>query len=701
MEEDLVSEANLLRLIRLPWFRTGVIPEELRWRLIQQTSPAEQKAVRKAIVDLLESNPAPEESFASADRKLEIAFNRSWLNRRDRKLRRQLSEALQSSPASDPVQDYTTLQSLDSMKLSPLDFVLPRQLRHLVFARGVSAFGLRSATPAFAALCASLLVLISMKTINMGGAAPTVAVKPAGTDRPPLNAVGAYHNVMLRSSPEGAAITVNGKPCVSPCELQLPPGNYLADATLTGYQNATKEFAVTGDKGGPSEVRLILEAPPPQISLSTDLADGTLSVDHGPAAQIQGVETEVKSLAPGPHTLEIQSTGAKATLALNFTSGALPKLTEKIQAQGINAVVVSRYGSQAMVYSNTEGAPATIDGMPAGTVGEAGLEFRDLAPGPHEIQLTINGSTHKIPFESSLTSGIVASLLTERNVGSMRIHTGDDNVAVYFNGQKYKRATTRGRLLVYLAPKQYVVRVEKPGLWAADQTVDVRRGEEAQLTFKLVPAKATLEVRNAPAGTEVWLDGAQIGSAPAGAFSSANIEPGKHMVALKKDGFKPIQGEHVFEPGKSITVEGALQSAVGSLKIEVSPAGIEGLQVRLRREGETQERAVSETELRTGLSLPEGTYRVTGSAPQYQEAVVSVPVVVGRDATATLALKRLMTPTAVSARLPANWRVQHGGGVKADSSWTREGNVWVKRGGDFVMWRPSTRRLASTTSRRS
>src|SRR5204863_5042578 len=82
MDEDLISEANLLRLIRLPWFRTGVIPEELRGRLIQQTSPADQRAIRKAIVDLLESNPAPEESFAGADRKLEIAFNRSWLNRR-------------------------------------------------------------------------------------------------------------------------------------------------------------------------------------------------------------------------------------------------------------------------------------------------------------------------------------------------------------------------------------------------------------------------------------------------------------------------------------------------------------------------------------------------------------------------------------------------------------------------------------------
>jgi hypothetical protein len=299
--------------------------------------------------------------------------------------------------------------------------------------------------------------------------------------------------------------------------------------------------------------------------------------------------------------------------------------------------------------------------------------------------MTINGLPRKVAFESSATSGIVASLLTERNVGSLRIVTGDDDVAVYLNGQKYKRATTRGRLLVFLTPKQYAVRIEKPGLWAADQTVDVRRGEEAQLTFKLMPAKATLEIHGAPPGTEVWLDGAQIGSAKDGAFSSANVEPGKHPLALKKNGFKPIQADYLFEPGKTITVEGALVSAAGSLKIEVSPAGIEGLQLRLMREGETQERAVSETD----LSLPEGTYRVTASAPQYQDAVATVHVAVGRGATAALAMKRAEKTPAAAAKTHGAFGMEEWAKASAStpslSPWTHEGKLWVKRGGEFVV----------------
>lgn len=510
----------------------------------------------------------------------------------------------------------------------------------------------------------------------------------------PKPIAAATFKVILRTSVEGAAITVSkvtagglvdAKQCgPSMCDLQLPPGNYRADATLTGYQNATKDFAITA--GVPAEeVRLMLEVPPAQISLSTDLTDGTLSVDGGPANQIQGAETEVKSLVPGPHTLEIQSTSAKAKLALNFTSGALPTLTEKIQAQGINAVVITRYGQQAMVYSNTEGIAVTLDGKPQGTVGAAGQELKDLIPGPHVVEMTIKGSNHKIPFESSATSGIVASLLTERNVGSVRINTGDDDVAIYFNGQKYKRATTRGRLLVYLAPKQYVVRVEKQGLWAADQNVDVRRGEEAQLTFKLIPAKGTLEVRGAPAGTDVLVDGTKIGSAQDGTFSSPGIEPGKHLVALRKDGFRPIQVEHVFEPGKPFAMDGALQSALGSLKIEVSPGGIEGLQIRLRREGDT-ERTVPE-----GVqNLPEGTYRVSGSAPQYQEDAKTAIVAVGRPATATLVLKRIpqtQQQPQQQPKSPGGFTMEDWGktGAPSLSNWTREGNVYVKRGGDFVM----------------
>ena len=302
-------------------------------------------------------------------------------------------------------------------------------------------------------------------TAGLAAAALTLAVGIVvvhAFHRPPLKPAATF-KVALRSSPEGAAISVDGKPCgVSACEVLLPPGKHQANAALAGRQNASVPFVVT-NAGAREEVRLILEAPPARISLSTNLAEGTLSVDGAVTAQIQGGEMEVPSLTPGQHTLEIESAAAKATLALDFTPDALPKLTAPIQAQGVDAIVISRYGSQAMLYCSAEGVPVLIDGKAEGASSTAGLGLQDLAPGPHEVQMNINGLTTKLSFESSATSGIVASLLTERNVGPLLIVTGEDDVAVYVNGQIGKRATKRGHLLLYLAPKQYAVHIEKAG----------------------------------------------------------------------------------------------------------------------------------------------------------------------------------------------------------------------------------------------
>jgi tetratricopeptide (TPR) repeat protein len=524
---------------------------------------------------------------------------------------------------------------------------------------------------ATAGLAGVVLVVVAIAAVGRLAHRPAPPVAPAS------------YQVVLKTTPEGAAISVNGSPCgSSTCTMKLAPGHYQAEATLIGYQDTTTPFDVAAN-GGPGEVSLILQPTPAQIHLATDLTEGTLLVDGTPAGQLQGDATQVPNLSPGEHKLDIQSGNAKASLSISYSPSALPKLTQPIQAQGIDAVVISRYGSEAMVYCSTLGVPVTVDGKAQGAAGATGVELKDLAPGPHEVQMTINGLARKIPFESSATSGIVASLLTERNVGSLRILTGEDGVTVYLNGQKSARPTSGGSLLLSLTPSHYIVRVEKPGLVAADQSVDVLRGQERQLIFKLVSARATLEVRGVPPGTEVWLDGAQIGTSNDSGFSWGNIEPGKHTVALQKDRARMSPAEYVFEAGKTTTVEGAKLSATGTLRIEVSPP-IEGLQVRLQAEGDAREQVVTGNE----VSLPEGTYRVTGSAPQYQEAVTTVHVAAGAVAAATLVMKRpevaSTQPKPQAAFSMEDW-VKAAAATPSLSKWEREGQVWVKRGGEFVV----------------
>jgi TolB-like protein len=143
MPLGLVTEANLLKLIRLPWFRTGLIPDEVRWLLINELAPERQKAVRAALIELLEKDPAPLETFAGDQYCLNLSTQR-WLQSRTRKHLRELLQLTKQLSRSQVVRDLTLIRFLESASRSPLDFYLPDRLRKVFYHGGVPAFGLKT-----------------------------------------------------------------------------------------------------------------------------------------------------------------------------------------------------------------------------------------------------------------------------------------------------------------------------------------------------------------------------------------------------------------------------------------------------------------------------------------------------------------------------------------------------------------------------
>ena len=91
---------------------------------------------------------------------------------------------------------------------------------------------------------------------------------------------------------------------------------------------------------------------------------------------------------------------------------------------------------------------------------------------------------------------------------------------------------------------------------------------------------------------------------------SSDVAPGKHVVSLKNELYKPVQSEQVFAAGKTVEMEGKLEGLLGVLKIDVTPPG-KIAHLRLRRESSTQDREITDTT----LNLPEGVYVLTGSPP--------------------------------------------------------------------------------------
>jgi hypothetical protein len=132
--------------------------------------------------------------------------------------------------------------------------------------------------------------------------------------------------------------------------------------------------------------------------------------------------------------------------------------------------------------------------------------------------------------------------------------------------------------------------VQKEGFTPVEHPVELRTFQETKAEFKLVALNAALVIHHAPPGADVLIDGNHAGAARAdGEFSATNPQPGKHSVQVRHEQFKSLQTDQVFVPGKTVDVEGSLESLMGTLRIDVSPADA---RVRIRPEGEALDREV-------------------------------------------------------------------------------------------------------------
>ena len=492
--------------------------------------------------------------------------------------------------------------------------------------------------------------------------------------KPAISPVHGKFHVRVTASPAGAEIQVNGEPCgASACAVELAAGSYLAEARLAGYQLATATFKAGPDTGSSSPIALRLQPLAPHLAISTDLAAGAIQVDGAVAGQIQGGAAEIASLAAGKHEISLEDGNSTASFTLEIAPGHMPNLAGRIRATNLRGFVVLAAGSQAQLYGSMSGFRVTLDGKLVGNLAAPGLEFQDLAAGSHELVLDgPTGQHDKMVFETQPGGAVYASLLTGANMGVLNIIAGENQADVFINGVKYPRGTKQGRLLIYLPPKKYTVRVQKDGFTPVEQPVVLQAFQETKAEFKLAAVKAALHIHHAPPASEVLIDGNRAGTARAdGEFSATNLPAGKHSVQVRHDQFKPLQIDQMFAPGKTVEMEGALESLMGTLRIEVNPAEA---RVRIRRDGEAKDREIAAG----SASVPEGNYTVTGSAPRYQDGTATVRVAANHTVTVTMALKPVAAhvPQAHPAFTLDDWQKTPG--------WTPDNGLLTRRGGGIV-----------------
>ena len=478
--------------------------------------------------------------------------------------------------------------------------------------------------------------------------------------------------VHIHTSPPGATIRVNNEARgVSDLDVSLPTGNYQIDAQLDGYQPASTPFeARAGEQ--PGSIDLTLQPVLPVVKLTADTGAGRVSLDDKPPVELDGAQWTADNLAPGTHQLKFSGSQAEASFAFTADAGSLPSITGPLTAKGMHAVVMSNWGSHLHVYYSDPHAKVSLDSQPDAEVGADGIDFPNVAPGPHQLGLTNGNDRHTVPFDIGTAPTLTALLVSDQDIGSLLVVTGEDNVKVYLNNKLQKRTTQGGQLRIpNLAPQDYVVRVAKDGFQdVPEQPAAIRKGDVSRLKFVLtpIPHLASLTMDGAAAGIAVFLDGASVGTVPSdGKFALATVSPGDHVIELHRAGFTSKTLHKHFAAGATVAVSGpelVLDPATTQLKITFTPADAV---VTLVKNGETPIKITSGTP----VSVPPGSYQLTADVGSFPRQV-PLDVTAGESRAISLSL----APGGIQD-------FEDAAGWKSNQGW------FVHRGGNFVLYKTS------------
>ena len=161
-EEKVFTPQNLLKIVRLPWFRDGYIPDEIREQLIEELDEEKQQKARELIVEVLEANPPPVGSSREAEYYLNLAVQQAHLQP-SLATRVKLIKQAQDYSLNYELSDQTVIKELNELPDSMLHIPIPEKLKKIVFNQGIITMGIRSWIRAAAA---TVLVFMIVLNIN-------------------------------------------------------------------------------------------------------------------------------------------------------------------------------------------------------------------------------------------------------------------------------------------------------------------------------------------------------------------------------------------------------------------------------------------------------------------------------------------------------------------------------------------------------
>ncbi len=298
----------------------------------------------------------------------------------------------------------------------------------------------------------------------------------------------------------------------------------------------------------------------PVVRLYTDLIPGTVSIDDGEPQDLKDGELNLDHLEPGRHSMKVAGRSGTAEFSFDVANGAAPQVTGPVTASNAMAVTISAQNGQGHLLTSVQQPDIALDGKPAGQAGPDGLALDNLGNTDHELQVAQANDRQRFVLTYSAAPVLTVYVKSDPNAGTVTVLTQQDGVSIFIDDKPYRRTTDHGQIRIPLKVGGYVIKVHKDGFVdPPPQSVDVKKGEESELSFDLQPIQnlASLEIRDATPGTVVSVDKAQVATVGSDGIATAgNLTSGDHSVELGLPGSIPKKFERAFQGGKTVMISG-------------------------------------------------------------------------------------------------------------------------------------------------
>jgi hypothetical protein len=432
--------------------------------------------------------------------------------------------------------------------------------------------------------------------------------------------------VQVATTPPGAAIKVNGEDkCTSPCSVPLPAGDYQITAFLPGYEPGANGVTVPAT-GAPPSVNLTLEpSPQPMRILAEGVDGGQVTVDDQPAGQVQDGQFVVDNVKPGPHTVKIVAKGGEASFSFETAEAKAPTITGAT-AKNLLAVVVASFGNNARLATSAGPLKVTLNGQPQGDASPGGVDLTGFQAGSEEIAVG-EGPTQKTMQETFGPAPALTVFLRPEKVGPA---LGDLGTLIVVTGEDDVRVFVNNK-----EQKKHTVRGQlrvptPPG------KVSVRVYKDG---FNTPPTKDIDVVKGADARVEFQMQRMDLGAA------------------------KP----------PPVTTPAPVGNNSGTVHVTRSPGSAV---ITYKRDNEAQPHQLNGNQ----VDLAPGNYSFTSRAPGFTDRTMPVQVAAGGQVNVDLTL--------ASARVaPPAPKVGGMADFEDPSGWTRDGEAWLHKGGNFLPYK--------------